>query len=782
MKRPVLLVLTGAAAGAFLGWVTELPLLFFVPCMLCFFLLPQKSKKYALIFLLAFTLAFLQANRQKQTPWQEKERSRQSATLRITEVGRKTDYTQNYGAVMVTEDYKEAVQLQTSADAKPLFIGDIIRTGGSFRRPDRTQNDGLFSYGDYLLRHGKKGLFRADSIENIGVSDALQDRVRRDFYEKLHTAADALFPPRTASVLTSVLGGSSTLSPEEEEAYRDLGVSHLFAVSGLHIGLLFGLLLGVLGPLTGKYAARILALLLVAFYIYLIGFPVSAVRAFIMALVLVLARSLRASYDPLTALFFAASVILLLFPGSVVDAGFHLSFAGVWSVVWVRKVFLQKMGREHSLLLSSLAIQMGILPALLLHFWRAPLAGLLANLLLIPLFSFFVGAGAFAIGLYFVFVPLTSLLAGVAQTAGTAFFTLSDSIGSLTIPVLQFFWVGPVTVAWIYLLFYLYLRPQTLDRMPYAWKKAVFCSVLSTFLVAMLLAQKKESILFIDIGQGDAALIQTGTRAYLIDTGGEIRDDQPDSLERILLPSLAREGVRVINGVFVSHFDADHIENLRGLAQKVPIQAVYIPDGLRTDPAFLEWHAFFSEQKIPCYALKTGQKFALSADSRIEVLHDARFHETNDSLVLRYNKGNTGVLFPGDLEASGEQKLQGDLSAEILKAGHHGSASSTSEGFLAKVNPERVLITAGYNNPYGHPHPDVLKQLKAKKIPTHRTDQSGNIRIRFFSNGYQIQSYPTGTPAGCILLSCGGFLPLALWTKDFSRRHYATQRIPKQLT
>ena len=421
---------------------------------------------------------------------------------------------------MVTEDYKEAVQLQTSADAKPCL---------SEMSSDRRE---LPATGPYPKRR---------TVLLWGLSFAPREKAVPGGFDRKYRCVGCFTGPGPRDSKKSCIqrrmrfssadgfgtdfctGRIKHPSPEEEEL-TETSACRIYLPFRVYISVFIRLASGRLGPLTGKYAARILALLLVAFYIYLIGFPVSAVRAFIMALVLVLARSLRASYDPLTALFFAASVILLLFPGSVVDAGFHLSFAGVWSVVWVRKVFLQKMGREHSLLLSSLAIQMGILPALLLHFWRAPLAGLLANLLLIPLFSFFVGAGAFAIGLYFVFVPLTSLLAGVAQTAGTAFFTLSDSIGSLTIPVLQFFWVGPVTVAWIYLLFYLYLRPQTLDRMPYAWK-AVFCSVLSTF-GRYALGAKKKSRSSLSIS-GRRCWIQTGTRAYLIDTGGEIRDDQP---------------------------------------------------------------------------------------------------------------------------------------------------------------------------------------------------------------------------------------------------------------
>ena len=780
MKRPGLLLLLATVAGALIGWLTNVHLFFFVPGALFLLFLPQRHKRIALLVFVLFLLTILQARQQKLQPLSETRGAYFPARLLITQIGSRTDFTKNYTADLLLPNGTIPVRFQTAAGEEELLIGEIVRTRVQNRRPDRTQNDLFFSYGDYLLRSGEKGLLRAEgAVVSEGVSQALTHTVRRNFMLSLEQAARDLFPNDTAALMLSVWTGRSFLAQETQAGYRDLGIAHLFAVSGLHIGILFAGVQLVAGQLLGKNRARLLGLLLIFFYTWLIGFPVSAVRACMMAFVFVLARSFRKGHDPLTALFFSMTIILLLFPGSIVDAGFHLSAAGVASVLWVRPVFLRRMGYEGSPVLSSLAVQLGILPALLLHFESAPLAAVLANLLLIPLFGLMIGVATAAVLFYFLFLPAAQLAAAAAGGLAEVFFLLTDAIRDLSLPAVSAGRIGISEVLWAYLLLYLVLRPATWRSLPMSLQKGLLRACAGVWLVGIFLqSYLPASVFFIDIGQGDAALIRDAGLAFLVDTGGEVRQDLSDSFETILRPSLQREGVRALDGVFISHFDADHMENLAALAAAVPVRALYLPQGLSETEEAAAVLADVSAQGVPIVFLHTGDRLAVSGGSSFDVLHDARYGDPNDSLILRYNHEYGSVLFAGDLEASGEGKLSGDLRAAVLKVGHHGSRTSTTDGFLERVQPEAAVITAGHANLFGHPHEEVLTRLEAHEIPVYRTDMLGNLRILMTWRGPVFESYPVWKKSAG-LWSLPLLFPIGIWSEKISRRYYAAHRISK---
>lgn len=789
MKRPVILTMGAAAFGALFGWAMSIPVLYLIPLLLATLLFTGENKKRGILACAILVLTALHARElQKPTLTEAHLGEKFPQAFVITAYRNDTVYSKRYLATAVEGTLQgERVLLQTTHEAKALSIGEVIRAQAEVLRPDRTQNDELFSYRDYLKRNGIDGLVRiGGKVQTLGYADSLSLSARRIFFEKTDHALHTLLTKGQKDLMTTVLTARSQLSDEREATFRNIGVTHMLAVSGLHAGILFGLSIAVFTIGLKRPTARLIALLLLFAYAWVIGFPISVVRALIMAFVLTLARNLRAPYDPLTALFFAVTLVLMLFPGSITDAGFHISAIGVWAVLWVRPVLMKQYparGELAKVCQAGIAIQLGILPVLLYHFHTAPLAALLANLILIPVFSMMVTAAIPVLLLYFVMPPVASALAFIPRAMVDAFLLLTEAIEQLSLPIFQSYSVGIMDVLWIYLLLYLSLRPQLLHKMPRTLLRGLMATaVLSLAANGVLSSFQPPEVLILDVGQGDAALIKERGRHVLIDTGGEVRPESPDTYTGVVRPSLAREAVHGLTGIFVSHFDNDHIENLEAVLANTPTQAVFAPKGLQSSDGARGLEAICQSENTALYWLSEGDRIRLTDKSAIEVLYAAENQDGNDSFVLRYRTDAASMLFPGDLEEGSEKRiLDRDLRADLLKVGHHGSATSTSKEFLDAVHPSTAIISAGFGNSFGHPHPDVVKRLEHAQADVFRTDLSGNIRIRIMKNGYRIQTYPTQEPDLFTLVSFLGIVPIGLWVKKEGRRSlYVANRLSKE--
>lgn len=775
MKRPVLVLLMAATIGALYGWTGSASLAFLMPLFLVPLFLRGEAKKLGIAFSVVLLLTVWQAREQK-APSVTESRIGHRWEMHLVVIGIKneTEFTKPYLAAMLDGiAIGETVLIQLPKESEELRIGQIIKATGESRRADRTQNDGLFSYGDYLKRNGIEGLVRINGkVDDLGFAESFLLTLRRRTLENIEEGFRALFSQREADLMTTVLTARSLLEADSEESFRALGITHLLSVSGLHAGILFGLTLTVGRLFLHKRTTRLVALCLLSLYSWLIGFPISVVRALIMAFVLVMARNLRKPYDPLTALFFAATLILVLYPGSVIDAGFHLSVAGVWSVIWLGSVIAKRypqQGIVQKMTQQVFAIQMGILPMILLHFGTYPLLGILANFFLVPLFGMMVSLSIPVLLLYFILPGTALTLSFLPKAFIGVFFYLAEGFSKIPVPILSYQGFNLTHVIGYYLLLYMILRPGILFALPENLRRGTLITVAVALMVAIYSGRwSPPSVLMIDVGQGEAILIKDGFHRFLIDTGGEIREEMTDSFEAIVKPVLLREGVHVLDGIFVSHFDADHTENLPSVIQHFPTRALLLPEGLKESAEGKQ--AF--KYGVPVIWLSAGDGIRLADNRYIDILYAAERKAPNDSLVMRYQVNKSAALFTGDLEKESEKMLLGSsLQSDIIKIGHHGSRTSTSKEFLYSVKPKSALISAGYGNPFGHPHPEVLQLLSEENIEIWRTDQQGNLRIRFTGEEYQVQGYPTESiSAGAVALSMTGLMPIAMWVRREGRR------------
>ena len=598
-----------------------------------------------------------------------------------------------------------------------------------------------------------------------------------------------IFPRKEASVLKAMLlGEKKGMDSEIKALYQGAGISHILAISGLHISLLGMGLYRLLSRFLSRRLSGILSCSMLFFYLVMTGFSASAARAGIMFLLYMTAKIAGRTYDMPTALSTAAALILLENPAWLQNGGFQLSFAAAAGAAVTIPAF-ERMGRDairisgkdkgkksyvkvyrekqmhpavQRLLQgvrSSFCISLTTLPVLLSVFYEWNLLSVLLNVLVIPLMGILMGGT--------VLLVLTgSVLLGMGE------------------PVLVFLRILALPVKGI-LLFYekLCLLSEGMPGIwhagkPELWQLLIFAAGLALlifaaekiprpagYLAALLLClvfvwnpQDGMQMTMLDVGQGDCIYIRTESgKHYLYDAGSS---SQKDTGTWQVIPFLKYQGVGRLEAVFVSHWDADHINGLEAVfewAQKsgVSIGGLVLPQArvVQDEPTQLVEMA--GSYHIPVYRMAAGD---LLTDGKTEFLclhpdgNDSFTDRNTASLVLQLTlreengEKDFSILLTGDVDAEGEEKIlasaRGRLpSYDILKTAHHGSDTSTSQEFLDAAAPACALISCGRNNSYGHPHKAVLERFKAARIPVLVTNECGAITVRRRQKKIRVETF-----------------------------------------
>ncbi len=240
---------------------------------------------------------------------------------------------------------------------------------------------------------------------------------------------------------------------------------------------------------------------------------------------------------------------------------------------------------------------------------------------------------------------------------------------------------------------------------------------------------------YIDVGQGDSELIQVNDKNILIDAGPN------ESIDK-LMNYLSKQNIKKLDYVIATHPDEDHIGGMSSVIKKYDIGEFYAPKKLATTQTFENMVKALKTKNIKINPGKSGMSLDLGKSVVCEMLapNNDKYTDTNNySIVVKITYGQSKFLFTGDAEKISEKEMLAknlDLSADVLKVGHHGSSSSSSKEFLDKVNPKIAIISCGKNNKYGHPHSETIKQLKNRKVQIYRTDVDGSIVL--ISDGKKI--------------------------------------------
>ena len=566
-----------------------------------------------------------------------------------------------------------------------------------------------------------------------------------------------LFPRHGPLADALLLGRRETLDRELADRFAKSGLVHLLAISGTHVALV-GAVLVLLGRVARLSRARTaaLAIVLVALYLAVIGAPPSAVRSGVMMALSLLAVVLQRPSAALPIVAAAALAILALEPMAALDIGFQLSFAGVLGILLLRGAMWRRLperwrrGKIRRPVLESLVVSLAAFlttaPVVAHHFGQVAPVSIVANLPAIPLTSLaLIGIGAAAVTEP-VAPPLARLL---ADGAGAALDLLNVVVDvAVAIPGGHAAVARPQWPLWAAaaVVFLLALDAAGKMRAPVRWALAGM-SACAAFLVlpvaAVATGGGELEIAFIDVGQGDAVALRTPAGRWLLVDAGLI-DEGFDAGEKRVLPYLRARGAGRVEAMVLTHPHADHIGGAAAVMRGMEVGRLIEPGLPFGSPVYLDVLRVAEERGVPWHAAR--QDRSLHVDG-VELLFlwpsadilDAVSDANDISAVIHVRYGAFSALLTGDAGAEVEERLARkygrSLRSDVLKAGHHGSRTSTSPAFLDAVTPELAVISCGRRNRYGHPAPEVLRRLEGRGIEIARTDVEGTVVVKATPDG-----------------------------------------------
>ena len=586
------------------------------------------------------------------------------------------------------------------------------------------------------------------------------ERLRRRVRDNITAAVER---PRARALLGAlVLGDRQLLDTQTRQRFARAGVSHLLAISGLHLGLVAGALLLLLRRLllvvpvlarrtdVRRHAALVAALSTVG-YTLLTGASPSTVRACVMVCACFLGLLWARAPDLWRPLSLACLVLLVGDPLNLWRPGFQLSFCAVIGIALAHQrlqrratsgVLDSPLGWMRGLLLSTIAATLATAPVVAHHFGQVSLAGLATNAVAIPWTTFVL----LPLGLCGAVAGLLSSTAGEALLGAAGWAALQlDSLCGLVAAreasVVSWCPGWPVSLGLLAALVALVSG----RRVRYV-ALAISLSLLAASGLWFVVQRGAPALelTFLDVGQGDSTLarLPDGT-TILIDGGGSLSESYDPGAARVV-PYLRRRGIRRLDLVVATHPHPDHVRGLTAVLRELEVAELWTCWHLEPNPWQQQLLARARRRGVrvnPPRLLRRGRAvvrplWPAGYDGHCA---DPGFSANDNSIVLRLELGRSAALLPGDIEAAAEQQLLSRnrrwLRADVLKAPHHGSASSSTEAFLRAVDPRVAVISCGLENSFGIPPPSVQQRYLRLGVPLARVDLDGAIRVTLVPDG-----------------------------------------------
>jgi competence protein ComEC len=668
-----------------------------------------------------------------------------------------------------------------------IVPGDAIVLRAKLSRPYSFGNPGGFDYPSFLASQNIRIIGRVSSIAHINLLSQQKSLLHSFIYlpENIRVSIRDLInrnlSPKEAGIYRALLiGDRSGLHQDSLEAFKASGTMHILAISGMHLSLVATLLFLLFYSLAKRseylllrISCKKLALLatvpLLCMYALLAGAQTPVLRSLIMVLIFVFSFCVNRQRSPFTTLSFAALLILLINPVSLFTVSFQLSFAAVASLILIfprlsqlvlehyqtdneksTGLFLQTGRWIMASLLVSITATIGTAPFLLASFNRISTVGPVANLLLEPLLCLWsLPFGLMAIVVHFFDPQISSYFLQIGAIGIKTAIIVTDFFKSYDISTL---WLPTPSPALI-ILYYLSLG---LCFAKLALKKTVplFLGITLFFIFPpqhfLQRFSTASEIVFMDVGQGSASLIVfPGGKNMLIDGGGASLKTFNVG-ESVIARYLWQRGITNLDGIIVTHPDADHYNGVPFLLKQFNPDILWINGESGHEENYTNMielaHDLGIEVKIP-----TGNEILMQSSGVIlsnisnpllntELSSESTASSNDQSLIVRLKGNSFSCLFPGDITTRVEHALimnKSKLKSSILLSPHHGSKTSNSEEFLEYVSPQQIIVSAGRFKPLSFPTPELRALCIKKKIPLLITAESGAITFR--QNGGTLQ-------------------------------------------
>jgi len=688
-----------------------------------------------------------------------------------------------------TSEIKLAEEWQEVTGTALLYVpryptyeyGDVLLVSGKLETPPQLDD---FDYKDYLAHQGIYSTMLYPTIEILdrgkGFSPlawvySLRNRLSQ-------TLAEVLPEPQASLAQGIILGKRGTIPSSLKDDFTRTGTAHLLAISGLHLSIVAGILLSLGIWLFGRRRYTYIWLALGAIWLYalLTGMNPPVVRAAIMVSLFLIAELMGRQRSAIIALAFAAAIMVGISPQILWHAAFQLSFLAMMGLIFIfppiqamgRKIVNTTLGEDgpavriSNIVTDSFSITLGavlaVWPLIAYYFGIISLVGPLATFLALPAIPGIIITGALAGGLGLIILPIAYPIGWLAWLFLSYMLLIVSGFATLPISAIEVSSVSP-NLIWVYypvLALAIWFnsnrkRMNNLVSKATTWLKSGVTKsanhapmpkiwiILPLLVIAILLSvtaatmpDKNLHVSFFDVGEGDAILIQTPAHQDILVDGGP----SPQAITLQLGKKLPFWD-RTIDLVILTHPHTDHLTGLIEVLRRYKVKQVLCPDLDCDSPLYDEWLSVVKEKDIKHTIAQAGQQIDLGEGVIIEVINpqdpllsDTQSDIDNNGVVLRLSMGDASFLLTADIMWEAEFELiarRANLKSNVLKVAHHGSDTSTTPAFLAVVNPQLAVISAGGDNPHGHPSPEVMERLTeiVGKDKIYLTAESGTIEF-----------------------------------------------------
>ena len=628
-----------------------------------------------------------------------------------------------YGTVMDYKKSKDKTTIWVKGKEKVLVnyysdinisYGDYIYVYGVFKKPKENGNFNLFNYKRYLLSNKINYVVTASKITVIKKNDNVFYTLKNNLLRKIENANKS-----KGYILAFLYADKSLIEKDVYTKYQKIGVSHLFAVSGMHVSLISIVLLKLLNKIKERKRYIIVSIFL-SIYLFLTNFTISMVRATFQFILFFINKSFKLNIDNSNLVLLLFSILVIINPYNIYNIGFLFSFIISFTLIRCSKLIKGKFIIKS--LKTSLISFFSSMPVLINNFFEVNFLGIILNIIYIPFVSYIL----FPLSLVTVLFPS---LDNILYMFISYFEKITDFFSNIKFLSFSICKMNIFLIIMYYIIFIYILKRK---------KSLVYKIIIAIISLIFLINNGRivnSEVSILDVGQGDSSLIRLKNKNILIDTGGNINYDIS---KNILIPYFKSVGIKKIDYLVLTHGDYDHMGEAINLVENFKVEKVIFNCGSYNDLEN-ELIEVLDKKKIKHYSCIKE----LNIDNnKLHFLQTKEYDNENENSNVIYTELNGyKFVFMGDAGVEKEKDILEKYNVskiDVLKIGHHGSKTSSDKNFIDEMNPKYSVISVGKNNRYGHPNKEVLNNLDNSKI--YRTDQDGSIMFKIKNNKLKIET------------------------------------------
>ena len=596
---------------------------------------------------------------------------------------------------------------------KSVDVYDTLRLNGELEEAEGSKDIYSFDYKQYLKSKNINYIIKIDKITLISKEKSFFKGIKCFLLKRNSNPYIKAF----------IFGNNKSIITDVMSSYQEIGISHLFAISGMHIGLLTLVISKLLMKLNikEKYIFIIISLFLF-FYLFITGVSPSILRAIFFYLFFSLNKIYNFNIKGVNIFLLIFSISLLVNPYYIHEVSFLYSYTISFSILLVGNK-ISNGSYFKRLFLTSLISFIVSFPITIYFFNKINILSVFYNMLFVPFISIIVFPLSIITYIIPFFEPIFNVFISLMEFLALKFNSISFS--KLIFPSLpRYYYILYIVGVVIFIYFY---NKKIVSVLP------IFLLALFNYLYPVFFNQNY--LMFLDVGQGDSILIHSKDKTMLVDTGGVMNYSREKWQERknkksltnyVTIPVLKKLGIRKIDYLVLTHGDFDHMGEALKLIKQYRVEDIYLNQG---NFNLLEKKVIKKYRHV--YQIREKEEIVLGNINIVQI--NKEFSDENDSssILLMYYK-NKKILLTGDASKKSEEYILNKYNIgkiDVLKIGHHGSKTSTSDELLKELRPSLAIISCGKNNRFNHPHKETIDKLKEYRIKYLRTDISGTIRI-----------------------------------------------------